>query len=654
MPLDQLELVPGACLPAVDLQTGDLTADDSQHDGPQPDEVQSESRYQISTVLSPGRAYVVDREADVRSPLQQKLFDLASADTTPVIEALRSISDLPAAAYPYLLLKNAAPPIYDAWQKGETTLIITEDQLATTPLIEAFSTAIDPLQPVYWTHLLTELWAALEPVPRWRSSLLQADNLGITADQSLFVHKFTPPNSSKTQSGEDQPSESANQPSSSQLCDPQLFDLQAFLKSLLAQPHRGEVATLRQIRQLILAVTSAQTLEQLRDELAVIGEALLTTPSATTPRTNPLSHISTFPSLAAASASQSSLLDSSSSNTTNTTEDMAIANSSTDPLESKLLDDASELGESTDESTTVLPMKLTAIEDVGRTDVGRLRDHNEDCFFIASSYQKKSDNHTYSLAARCLYVLCDGMGGHEGGEIASQLAAQTLSNYFEMHWPSPSQVNATEGTAAELGKSEAETVLPDEDTMITAVKLANQAIYDINEKEQRAGHERMGTTLVLVLLQGTSAVVAHVGDSRLYQYTRRVGLRQVTTDHEVGQREIQRGVDPAIAYDRPDAYQLTQALGPRDQESLFPSVSYLHFSEDTLLLLCSDGLSDNNLVEDYLDTHIDPILREKKGLTAGMDDLIRLANEVNGHDNITGVAVRLKIGPDFRSVRHES
>jgi protein phosphatase len=118
----------------------------------------------------------------------------------------------------------------------------------------------------------------------------------------------------------------------------------------------------------------------------------------------------------------------------------------------------------------------------------------------------------------------------------------------------------------------------------------------------------------------------------------------------VGQREIQRGVDAAIAYDRPDAYQLTQALGPRDQESLFPSVTYLNFSEDTLLLLCSDGLSDNNLVEDYLYSHIDPILREKKGVVAGMDDLITLANEVNGHDNITGIAVRLKISPDLQSI----
>ena len=678
MPFDQLELVPDSYLPDADLSADSLPAEASSPNEPQSSEPPSQGRYRVSTVLSPGRAYVVDGQFEVRSPLQQKLADLADADTVPTIETLQSITGLPTAAYPYLLLKNAAPSLYDTWQHGETTLIITQDQPATTPLIKAFSAAIDPLQPVYWTHLLTDLWAALEPAPQWRSSLLQADNLGITADQSLYIHKFTLP--SQKSLGEDQSSQPSN-PSS----DSQLFELQAFLKSLLAQPHRGEVATLRQIRQLILAVTSAQSLDQLRDELAVIGEALLITPSATTPRPNQPASIPTVPPFQS-SPSQSSpqpfhspspVLAPRASDPSSTSDDIALvdlpidpsADLPTDPLESKLLSD-SESGESTDESTTALPMKLAAIAAIGRTDVGRARDHNEDFFFIASSYQEQSDNQTHSLKARCLYVLCDGMGGHDGGEIASQLAAQTLADYFETHWPARSQAKATEkapeaalekptegiseGISEEVSaatpKIEEETALPDEETIITAVKLANQAIYDINEKEQRAGHERMGTTLVLLLLQGTSAVVAHVGDSRLYQHTRRVGLQQITTDHEVGQREIQRGVDPAIAYDRPDAYQLTQALGPRGEDSLFPSVAYLHFSEDTLLLLCSDGLSDNNLVEDYLDSHIDPILREKKEIVAGMDDLIELANQVNGHDNITGIAVRLKISPDFGSV----
>lgn len=629
MPVDQLELVPGTDLPATE-----------------PSSQTSDSRYQVSTVLSVGKAYVVDTKPDMRSPLQQRIDELAHANTAPTLEALQSILDLPAAAYPYLLLE-AAPQLYDAWQTEKTTLLIVYDPPTTTPLFTAFSTAIDPLQPVYWTHLLTDLWAGLEPVPQWRSSLLQADNLGVTADQSLYIHTFTSPNG-PTSGLQNQEGLSA-QPIDSQAPSPQLSDLQAFLKSLLALPHSGEVATLRQIRQLILAVTSANTIEQLRNELAIIGEGLLSTPAASTPQNRLLSYCPQLPQLGDSFTPQSPTSDSkddsagdeaaSADPDDSAGDEAASADPSVDslvePSQSTLI---SELIDK-DESVTV-PMKLVALEEAGRTEVGRTRDHNEDFFSITSSYQKESDNYAYSLKAHCLYILCDGMGGHDGGEIASQLAAQTLSDYLAAHWPQIIE-----------GDSEAEATLPDEDTIITAVKLANQAIYDLNEEQQRAGHERMGTTLVMLLLEDTSAVVAHVGDSRLYQHTQRNGLKQITADHEVGQREIQRGVDPAIAYDRPDAYQLTQALGPRSQSELLPSVTYLNFSEDTLLLLCSDGLSDNNLVEDHLSSHIDPILKEQKGIVAGMDDLIKLANDVNGHDNITGIVVRLKMSQDLASVQ---
>ncbi len=110
---------------------------------------------------------------------------------------------------------------------------------------------------------------------------------------------------------------------------------------------------------------------------------------------------------------------------------------------------------------------------------------------------------------------------------------------------------------------------------------------------------------------------------------------------------MQRGIPAAVAYARPDAYQLTQALGPRDSEHLQPSVSYLRFVEDTLLLLCSDGLSDNDLVEDYWESHINPLLKGEKTLTSGLGELVDLANEVNGHDNISAIALQIKVTPDL-------
>ncbi len=592
MPPDQQPLSPAAYLPGSD-------------------------RYQVSTVLAQGCALIDDQMPEVRSPLQVQLAQLSRVS----LASLQAIVELPAAAYPYLMLSEAAPSLYDAWPQGEITYLITRpDQPAPASLIQSFSTAVDPLQHVYWLYRLTDLWAALETAPQWRSSLLLADNIGLDREQSLRIRQFIAP---------------AHQP-------PQLADLKAFLQSLLAQPHRGAIAPLRQMRQIILTVTASNTLEQLRRELAAIGESLLATPAAITPAIVTSHAEAPMPYAMGVGSPLENGLGTGPEAQDTAEMDIQSLNIN-EPLEDLKDEDMQEdidLPEPTDseDSTMVLPMKLVDISSAGRTDVGRQREHNEDCFFIASSTQKRADNGGQIAQAHSLYVLCDGMGGHAGGEIASRLAAETLSAYFSAHWPHPLPGDVLDP-------------LPSEASIAEAVKLANQAIYSINEKEARAGNERMGTTLVLVLVQGTEAVVAHVGDSRLYQHTRRMGLRQVTTDHEVGQREMQRGVPQAIAYARPDAYQLTQALGPRDSDDLVPSVTYLTFSEDTLLLLCSDGLSDNNLVEDHFNSHLDPILRGKKEIEMGVDELIALGNQVNGHDNISAIAIRLKVSPDLAKMQ---
>jgi protein phosphatase len=276
--------------------------------------------------------------------------------------------------------------------------------------------------------------------------------------------------------------------------------------------------------------------------------------------------------------------------------------------------------------TLVLPMHLVGIEDAGSTDVGSQRNHNEDCFGIATSVEKLEFPHNKTIQARGIYVLCDGMGGHAGGEVASALAVKTLLQYFQTHWQ-PNQP------------------LPNEAAIREAITLANRAIYDLNQQDARSGVGRMGTTLVIVLLYNNYIAIAHVGDSRLYSFSRKRGLEQVTLDHEVGQREILRGVEPAIAYARPDAYQLTQALGPRDENYVHPDVQFLELNEDTLLVLVSDGVSDNGLLEQHWQSHLDPLLSSATSLQRGVSELIALANEYNGHDNITAVLIRLKVRP---------
>ncbi|MEM9945118.1 MAG: serine/threonine phosphatase [Cyanobacteria bacterium P01_D01_bin.36] len=655
MPPGGFKLTPATYL-ASDAAKADAVQVSAAESGMDPAPTGHSWRYQVLTLLSQDRAHVSDTTPEVRTPIQHRLAQFTTPGSTPPsLDALKSTPNLPAAAYPYLFLSDAAPVLYDAWEWDGTALLVVAERTAVSSIVKAFSTAVDPLQHVYWMYRLTELWEALTPLPQWRSSLLLADNLGIDTDQSLRIQRFVPP--------------ATGEPA-------QLSDFKMFLQSLLAQPHRGAIASLRQIRQLILAVSSAKTLEQLSSELADIGKALLSTPAAITPAAVATSSVNaggkaevaipTTTNSPTDSPTETAVTDSnlpaddfsalpvpitlppnihSSVAMTQSDAMTQSEDAPNDPLEAALekdrledtvlqdISDSLDMSEGSD-STMVLPMKLVSLMDAGQTDVGRQRDHNEDCFFIARSSQKTSDNSGQSVAVHGLYILCDGMGGHDGGEVASQLAAQTLTEYFKAHWPAPLP-----------GKAPAP--LPDESTIVEAVKLANQAIYTVNEKENRAGHERMGTTLVVVLLQGTSAVVAHVGDSRLYKHSRRLGLMQMTTDHEVGQREIQRGIDPETAYARPDAYQLTQALGPRDSDDLEPSVSYLSFSEDTLLLLCSDGLSDNDLVEDYLDSHVDPLLRGKIELERGLEELVDLANEVNGHDNISAIAISLKVRPDM-------
>jgi protein phosphatase len=270
-------------------------------------------------------------------------------------------------------------------------------------------------------------------------------------------------------------------------------------------------------------------------------------------------------------------------------------------------------------------MRLVSLEDAARTDVGRQRDHNEDYFNIQTEFRKVETPQGKNLDAKGLYILCDGMGGHAGGEVASTLAVETLSQYF----------------AAEWGDS-----LPSEACIREGIVQANRAIYELNQEDSRSGSGRMGTTLVLVLIQNIEAAIAHVGDSRLYRLSRSRGLEQLTIDHEVGQREIQRGVEPAIAYARPDAYQLTQALGPRDENFINPDVKFLELTEDLLLLLCSDGLSDNNLLERQWQTHLEPMLQPQVSLEQGVNQLIDLANEQNGHDNVTALVIRAKVRPN--------
>jgi serine/threonine protein phosphatase PrpC len=257
----------------------------------------------------------------------------------------------------------------------------------------------------------------------------------------------------------------------------------------------------------------------------------------------------------------------------------------------------------------------------GKTDLGSHRDRNEDDF--VTIFQTRSINGKSQISDRSqrgLFVLCDGMGGHAGGEVASAIAVNAITDQFRPFWID---------------------TLPGKKKLNEVIEIANQAIFDRNEAEQKQALSRMGTTLVMLALHDLDVIIAHVGDSRIYQVTNSLEpqLQQLTRDHEVLNQLIDLGMEFEEAIARADAHQLTQALGPNPSDHLEPTIQSLRISEATLFLLCSDGLCDNDVIENNWRSHLLPILNRGIDLQTGLNNLIDLGNRDNGHDNLTAILI---------------
>ncbi|MBD2177950.1 protein phosphatase 2C domain-containing protein [Pseudanabaena sp. FACHB-1998] len=267
----------------------------------------------------------------------------------------------------------------------------------------------------------------------------------------------------------------------------------------------------------------------------------------------------------------------------------------------------------------------------GKTDVGKQRDRNEDDF--ATIFQTRSINGKSQLSDRShrgVFILCDGMGGHAGGEEASAIAVNSITDQFRPFWVD---------------------TLPGDKKLREIISNANQAIFAKNEGENRQALSRMGTTLVMLAIHDLRVAIAHVGDSRIYKLSHQnmagnsaSKLEQITRDHDVFNQLIDLGLDRESALARPDALQLTQALGPHPTERLEPTINFFSLTEPTLFLLCSDGLCDNDVIEQNWQTHLLPILNQEVSLDTGLERLIDLGNSVNGHDNLTAVLVLCNVG----------
>jgi serine/threonine protein phosphatase PrpC len=267
------------------------------------------------------------------------------------------------------------------------------------------------------------------------------------------------------------------------------------------------------------------------------------------------------------------------------------------------------------------------------TDVGLQRDHNEDACYPDAKRQKRAEQ-ADSIRDR-LAIVCDGLGGHEGGEVASSLAIKTLEQQLKtlLHQAENDPDFSAQGFIAQLEM---------------VAKVVNNQIVAINDQQHRQAQQRMGTTLVMAVMPrpngqlSNEVYVVHVGDSRLYCVTAD-NLRQVTLDDDVATRETTLGYNfYAYSAQRIDGGALIQALGTRSSDMLVPRVERFLIDEDSVLLLCSDGLSDFDRVDQIYQDYLLPILTENKPLDRSCKDLIDQANHLNGHDNITVAVMRCR------------
>ncbi len=257
------------------------------------------------------------------------------------------------------------------------------------------------------------------------------------------------------------------------------------------------------------------------------------------------------------------------------------------------------------------------------SDSGPSRTNNEDAAYPVHPQE-------ISGSENALAIVCDGVGGHDGGEIASGETIKYLRSKI-----SKLALEEQYSSSQMLGK------------LAKYINGANDIISKRNDTEQRQERQRMGTTLVMALSYAQEMFLAHVGDSRIYWITPN-SCHQMTVDDDLASREVRLGYAlyrDSLQY--PSAGALIQAIGMRDSAALHPNLQRYMIDDDCIFLLCTDGLSDFDRVEQQWRHNILPVLEGKQDLATAVKDLIALANEKNGHDNVTIALVHCMVKPSI-------
>jgi serine/threonine protein phosphatase PrpC len=247
----------------------------------------------------------------------------------------------------------------------------------------------------------------------------------------------------------------------------------------------------------------------------------------------------------------------------------------------------------------------------GKTDIGRVRDHNEDNIFLPAEFP--------------LAVVSDGMGGHACGEVASGLAVETVSTYYEQ-------------TASEMAPTwpfRMPQLALERDRMTCAIKLANTRIHEtgLNDPSKKG----MGCTLDAIYFSQGRCYIGHVGDSRVYKI-RGNQITQVTEDHSLlndYRRMREMSGDELDNFGYKNVVVRALGLSP----AVFVDIFVEEYAKGDIYLMCSDGLSGM-----LSDAAILQTVTRFESIDTAATQLINQANEAGGNDNISAVIVRIEAG----------
>lgn len=268
------------------------------------------------------------------------------------------------------------------------------------------------------------------------------------------------------------------------------------------------------------------------------------------------------------------------------------------------------------------PSNMTTVALFGDSDIGRVRRINEDCYRL--------------IPDRETMVVCDGMGGHAAGEVASQRAVETVEAYLMK----AAEINRP--PAIDSGKS----LPPEAEDLVWAVRLANRRVFQTAQSQKQ--NRGMGTTLVAARFLPGHAVICHVGDSRAYLF-RNGKLQPITIDHSlVAELLAQNEITAEQARTFPDRNIITRALGTRPVVAV--DVTVMPVASGDWYLLCSDGLC--GAIED--DEMEAVVARNAGDPSKAIDALIEAANAAGGHDNITVAIAEVRDAPEVHTEASES